>query len=166
MQRSALFLASAVVALGTASSDAWAKQPKTGHKFKGSVEVQYRTNNNISVAPSSGERFDYAELSEFGIEDEEDLAADDAEEEDEDAADEGDDFADLIDVDPSEDEIEEDDAFDEDGDGIDDLLDPDEGGVVDSESRYTTKLGLGHKYTFAGGTTSWNNGLRFASDPH
>jgi hypothetical protein len=166
MQRSALFLAIAVAALGTASTDAWAKQPKAGHKFKGSVEVQYRTNNNISVAPSSGERFDYAELSEFGIEDEEDLGADDSKEEDEDEGDAGDDFGDLIDVEPSEDEIEEDDAVDEDGDGIDDLIDPDDGGVVDSESRFTTKVGLAHKYTFASGTTSWNNGIRFATDTH
>lgn len=167
MQRSTIFLAIAVAALGTAAiadAEAKDKRPKAGHKFKGSVEVQYRSNDNITVAPSSGERFDYADLSEFGIDEEDEAGAADEEEEGED-----DDFGafdDLVDVDPSEDEIEEDDALDEDGDGIDDLLDPNEDSIVDKESRFTTKVGLGHKYTFENGTTSWNNGLRFASDTH
>ncbi len=166
MQRNALFVAIALAALGTfAAGDALAakSKPKAGHKFKGSVEVQYRTNDNISVAPSSGERFDYAELDEFGIEDEDEIDGGDDEE---DEGDDGDGFDDLVDVDPSEDEIEEEDAVDEDGDGIDDLLDPNADNIVDKESRFTTKVGLGHKYTFANGTTSWNNGIRFASDTH
>lgn len=167
MQRSALFLAIAVATLGLAgATDAVAKEAKSkaGHKFKGSVEVQYRSNDNITVAPSSGERFDYADLSEFGIDEEDEAGADDDEEEGEDDDFGG--FDDLVDVDPSEDEIEEEDAVDEDGDGIDDLLDPNEDSIVDKESRFTTKVGLGHKYTFENGTTSWNNGLRFASDTH
>ncbi len=162
MRRNVLWVAIAVVGFGLhADVDAKAKaKPKPGHKLSGSVELQVRSNTNISVAPASGERFDFADLSEFG-DDDDDADLDDDEDDDED-----DPFDDLEDVDPSEDEIEEDDAFDEDGDGVDDLLDPDDGGAVDSERRFTAKLGIAHKYTFADGTTSWNNGVKFSSDTH
>jgi long-subunit fatty acid transport protein len=160
MQRSTLSLAIAVAVLAlTGSADVLAKKAKPGHQFKGSVEVQYRSNDNISIAPSSGQRFDYANVSEFGIEDEDAIDAEGGDEF-EDA------FDDLVDIDPSEDEIEADDAIDEDIDGIDDLIDPNADNVVDEESRFSTKLAFAHRYTFANGSTSWNNGLRFATDTH
>jgi len=168
MKRNVLFSAIALVALGSfASGEALAKQakPKSGHKFTGSVEIQHRSNDNVSLAPAAGDGFDYAELSEFGIEDEDDIDSED-EDEDEDEDDEGDGFDDLVDVDPSEDEIDEEDAIDEDGDGIDDLIDPNADNVVDPERRLSASVGLRHKYTFANGTTSWSNGIRFASDTH
>ena len=172
LQRSAIYLAIAVAVLGigiSTNAEAKGAKPKAGHKFKGSIEGQYRTNDNVSVAPSSGNSFDYAELSDFGIEDEDETNADDSEEENEQEnveENEQDGFDHLIDVDPSEDEIEQDDAIDEDGDGIDDLIDPNVDNVIDKESRFTTKVGLGHNYTFENGTTSWNNGIRFATDTH
>lgn len=159
MQRSTLSLAIAVVALAVACpTEALAKKakPKSGHQFKGSVEVQYRSNENVSIASSSGQRFDFADSDEFG-DDEEDGSDDDF----------GVDiFDDLLDVDPSEDEIEADDAIDEDGDGIDDLVDPNVDNVVDEEDQFTARLALAHRYTFANGTTTWNNGLRFATDTY
>lgn len=134
MQRSTLFLAIAVAALVIAGvTDAREARSNAGHRFKGSVEVQYRSNDNIAVAPASGERFDFAELAQFGVDDDEEGA---------------------------------DDAIDEDGDGIDDLIDPDADNRVDAENRFTTRLALGHHYAFAGGRTTWNNGLRFASEAH
>jgi long-subunit fatty acid transport protein len=39
-------------------------KPKSGHQFKGSVEVQYRSNENVSIASSSGQRFDFADYNE------------------------------------------------------------------------------------------------------
>jgi hypothetical protein len=177
MRRTILFAAIAIVALGSASdSDAKAGKSKAGHSFKGSAELQYRSNDNISIAPASGQGFDFASLDEFGIEDEDEVDGDEDEDEDEDqdeddGEDSGDDwsdegFDDLVDVDPDEDEIDEDDAIDEDGDGIDDLLDPDTDVVVDKESRYTAKIGLSHKYVFASESVAWNNAVRFTSDTH
>lgn len=166
MQRTILFAAIAIAVLGSAS-ESWAKsgKSKAGHSFKGSVEVQYRSNNNISIAPASGQGFDFASLDEFGIEDEDEVDGD-GDEEDEGDDWSGDAFDDLEDVDPDESEIEEDDAFDEDGDGIDDLLDPDADVTVDKENRFTAKVALGHKYTFASETVAWVNGLRFVNDTH
>lgn len=163
MRRNILFVAIAVAALGCAT-DSLAKERKSkaGHQFKGTVEVQYRTSNNIGAAPSSGNRFDFASLSEFGSE-EDDGEGDDDDDEDDDFEDA---FDDLVDVDPDEDEIEVDDAIDEDGDGIDDLLDPDADNLVDKQSRFTTKLAFNHKYTFKNESIAWTNALRFASDTH
>jgi hypothetical protein len=130
-------------------------KPKNGHKVKGSVEFQYRTNTNIGAAPSSGNAFDFADFDEFGEDEfEEDVGFDD------------DPFDDLEDVDPDEDEIEEDDGLDEDGDGIDDLIDPNADTSVDEEERYTTKFGLNHLYKFADGEKAWSNAIRLASDQH
>ncbi len=168
MRRNILFAAIAVAALGCAT-DSLAKESKSkaGHKFKGSVEMQYRTNNNIGAAPASGDRFDFAELSEFGIEDQDGIeGSEDDEDEDEDEDGFEDAFDDLVDVDPDEDEIEIDDAVDEDGDGVDDLLDPDADNIVDKQSRFTTKLAFNHKYTFKNESIAWTNGLRFATDTH
>lgn len=167
MRRNILYVAIAVAALGCGTdSEAKESKSKAGHQFRGSVEVRYRTNENISVAPSSNSRFNFASLSEFGIDDEEEGEGDD-EDDDEDEDDGFDDFFDdLADVDPDEDDIEEDDAVDEDGDGIDDLLDPDVDVLVDKESRFTAKLALTHKYTFEGGGVAWANSARFSSDTH
>lgn len=162
MHRNILFVAIAVTALGCATDSlAKEKKSKAGHQIKGTVEVQYRTNNNISAAPSSGSGFDFADLSDFGSDEEDGEEGDD--EEDDDFDDLSDD---LVDVDPDEDEIEEDDAIDEDGDGIDDLLDPDADTQVDKESRFTTKVAVNHKYTFQNESVAWTNSLRFANDTH
>ena len=167
MYRKELFVPTmmvAALAAAIAPATAGAKE-KSGHKFKGSLELQYRTNNNIGVAPSSQDSFDFADLADFGKDESEEEAEGDEESEEDDF--EGDAFDDIVDVDPDEDEIEEDDAIDEDGDGIDDIIDPNADNVVDSESRTTTKLGLGHKYRFAGdGGISWNNGAKVAIDRH
>lgn len=163
MQRSTLFLAIAAAALvvtGATDVEARESRSKAGHRFKGSVELQVRSNDNIAIAPSSDERFDFARLAEFGIEGEEEGAEDGWDDED------GDGFDDLVDLEPSEDEIEVDDALDEDGDGIDDLIDPNADSRVDAESRVATRFALGHRYTFASGRTTWSNGLRFTSEAH
>lgn len=168
MRRNILFVAITVAALGCAT-DSLAKERKSkaGHQFKGTVEVQYRTNKNISAAPSSTDRFDFATLSEFGIEQEDEAEGEEDEGDgDEEDGDFDDFFDDLVDVDPDEDEIEVDDAIDEDGDGIDDLLDPDADNLVDKQSRFTTKLAFSHKYTFKNESVAWTNAARFASDTH
>lgn len=159
MQRSTLVLAIAAAAMVvTGVAEAREARSKAGHRFKGSIALQYRSNDNIAIAPSSGERFDFARLVEFAAED------------DDDGTDEGwdelDGFDDLVDVEPAEDEIEEDDAVDEDGDGIDDLIDPDADGGIDEARRLAARFALGHRYTFAGGRTTWTNGLRFTSETH
>ena len=170
MRHHALYIAISVLALGltTVSTSADAAEPtksekkvKTGHKFKGNVSGQVRSNSNISVAPASGGGFDFADASDFDDDDEEEI--DDEDEED----DFDDDSDDIIDADFDEDEIDEDGAFDEDGDGIDDLIDPDDNdAVIDSLERFSTKLGVGHQYKFANGTTSWNNGAKIGLDKH
>jgi hypothetical protein len=164
MHRNVLCAAIAIAVAGVCGvTDSVAKDTKSkaGHKFKGSVEVQYRTNKNIGLAPASSGGFDFASLSEFGIDDE-----DEAGEEDEDDDDFDDAFDDLVDVDPDEDDIVEDDATDEDGDGIDDLLDPDADILSGSEDRFTTRLGLSHRYGFSSGKMAWNNALRLSTDTH
>ncbi len=159
MQRSTLVLAIAAAAMVvTGVAEAREARSKAGHRFKGSVELQYRSNDNIAIAPSSGERFDFARLAEFDVEDDEDGADEGWEDED--------DFDDLVDLEPAEDAIEIDDAVDEDGDGIDDLIDPDADSRIDEERRFAARFALGHRYTFAGGRTTWTNGLRFASETH
>lgn len=160
MRRTILFASIVLVALaGVTDALAAGSKAKSPHKVKGTLEAQFRTNNNIGLAPSSSQGFDFADLSEFG-EDESDEGIDDEEEEGEDA------FDDIVDAGLDEDEIEEDDAIDEDGDGIDDLIDPNADNLVDSENRFTTKLGLKHKYAFENRDWSWNNGLKLADDRH
>lgn len=163
MLRNILYMAIAIAALGVCA-DVAAKEPKTGHKFKGSIGVQNRTNDNIGIAPGSGEGFDFADITEFGSDDDGDGIDD--EEEDEDDDDFDDPFDDLVDAELDDEDIEEDDAVDEDGDGIDDLIDPNADIEIDKERRFTIKAGLGHKYAFANGTTAWTNGLKIASDTH
>lgn len=165
MRRNLLCAAIAIAVAGLcAGTDSLAKEAKSkvGHKFKGSIEVQHRSNDNIGIAPSSSGGFDFAALSEFGIDDADEPGGEDDEEDD----DPDDAFEDLVDVDPDEDEIEEDDAIDEDGDGIDDLLDPDADNLVDREDRFTTKVGLSHRYGFGSGKVAWTNALRLATDTH
>lgn len=120
-----------------------------GHKLTGSAELQFRTNDNITVAPSSADSFDFADFADFAEaeakdgEDDEDEEDEDEDEDDEgDEGDEGeddfgsDDFDDigLDDTDFSEDEFDlatdDDDGDgsedDEDDDGVDDPEDPDD----------------------------------------
>jgi len=163
MRRSALFLALVAVGFGFIGEQAAAAKSKAGHKFKGSIQTQYRSNSNVSIAASSNGGFDFADPGEFG-DDEEDQPDDDSEDEEDDSFD--DDFADIDDAEYDEDEIEEDDAIDEDGDGIDDLIDPNADIRVDKESRFSAKFALTHKYTFENEEWSWNNGVRFSSDTH
>lgn len=159
MRHKLLCAAITLAMVGLASDAMAAKAPvQAGHKFRGSIEGQYRTNTNINVAPASGSGFDFADLSEFDDPEEDEVATDDEEDDSEDS------FADVLDVDPDEDEIEEEDAVDEDGDGIDDLIDPNADTGVDEENRFTAKLGLNHKYQFAGGEKSWNNAFKVSSD--
>ncbi len=161
MQRSTLSLVIAVATFALAGSpDALAKEvkPKPGHQFKGSVEAQYRSNENVSISSSADQRFDFASSREFG--------QDDEDEEEGEGEEDLDIFDDLLDIDPTQDEIEADDAIDEDGDGLDDLLDPNADNVVDEASQVIARLALAHRYTFANGSTSWNNGLRFATDTY
>lgn len=161
MLRIILSMSIAIVALsGATDATAAAGKAKSGHKLKGTVEAQFRTNNNIGLAPSSGGGFDFAELSEFGADERDQDGIDDEEDEGEDA------FDNIVDSGFDEDEIEEDDATDEDGDGIDDLIDPNADNLVDAENRFTTKVGLKHKYTFENVDWSWNNGVKIASDRH
>jgi predicted porin len=171
MHRTILFVSIAVLALGGAS-DALAaeseaktkakgsKKAKSGHDFKGTLEGQFRTNSNIGLAPSSGRGFDFAQLSEFAEDESDEAGGDEEEEEDDDS------FDSLVDEGFDEDEIEEEDAIDEDGDGVDDLIDPNADNRIDSENRFTTKLGLKHKYVFEDGAWSWNNGIKLAQDTH
>jgi hypothetical protein len=161
MRRSILFVSIAVVALGGGAEALAAGKARSGHKFKGSLEAQFRTNDNIGLAPSSSDGFDFAELSEFG---EDELEEEEGEEEEEEGDEDA--FDDLVDEGFDEDDIEEEDAIDEDGDGIDDLIDPNADNQVDSENRFTTKLGLKHGYKFENGDWSWNNGAKIAQDRH
>lgn len=159
MTRTTLFSAIALAAAALAAMpDAEARRAPPGHRFIGSVEAQVRSNDNVAIARSSGERFDFADRDEFGREDDEDDGDDGFEDDDG--------FDDLLDLDFSEEDLAIDDALDEDGDGIDDLLDPDAVDRVDSESRFTAKLAFGHRYTFGDGRTTWTNGLRLSTDRH
>ena len=49
MRHNLLFLAVAVAALGTATDSLAAGKSKSGHNFKGNVELQYRTNNKLEI---------------------------------------------------------------------------------------------------------------------
>lgn len=55
LQHSAIYLAIAVAILGigiSTNAEAKGAKSKASHKFKGSIEGQYRTNDNVSAAPS------------------------------------------------------------------------------------------------------------------
>lgn len=72
MQRGTFFLAlatAALVVIGATDAQAREARSKAGHRFNGSIELQYRSNDNIAIARSSGERFDFASLAQFGDED-------------------------------------------------------------------------------------------------
>ena len=67
MKRSTLFSAIALAAAALAAMpDAEARRAQPGHRFVGSVEAQIRSNDNVSIARSSGESFDFAGRDEFG----------------------------------------------------------------------------------------------------
>lgn len=153
---------SGVISVGSAH----AAKAKSPHKFKGNVELQFQTNDNIGLAASSSGGIGFASFADFA-----EAAEDDGEGEEGDEDEDSDDFEDFDeDVEGSEfdeDELDEDDAaFDEDGDGIDDLLDGDADSVIDAENRITTKFGLGHKFSFAGSENSWGSSFKAVGDFH
>ncbi|MCU0756645.1 MAG: hypothetical protein MUE46_16275 [Xanthomonadales bacterium] len=120
------------------------EEARSPHKFKGNVELEFRTNTDINVAPASTASFDYATFADFARaeakmeedeEDEEDDDDDDDDEEDDDDFDD-DDFDDDFDLAGIEDTdlSEEDFDFltdDDDGDGEED--DPDDDGDDDND---------------------------------
>ena len=117
---------------------------KSNHKITGSIDLSYRTNSNIGAAPSSNSGFDFS-----NFDDEEDAEED----------------SDEVDVDFDEDALEELDSTDEDLDGVDDLLDANADSTVDSENRFSTKLGIKYKYTF-NKDDSWSSALKAVDDIH
>lgn len=150
------------LALAAAPLAAIAKAPKKPHTLRGSVELESRSNNNISLAPSSSsDSFDYAGFGDFAAAEDEEGQA-----EEEEADDEGEVGDDIDGGDYDEDELEEDDAFDEDGDGIDDLIDPNVDSSEDSERRNSLKFGLGHKYQAPGSAMAWTSTLKIVGDWH
>ncbi len=201
-----------VVAIGAAifASNAMAVEVG-GQDIKGSLELEFRTNDNIGVAPSSSDSFDFADFGDFA-EAEEKLGDDEGEDEegeDGEEGDDGEDFGDddfddigLDETDFSEDEFDlatddddgDGDEDDEDDDGIDNDEDDDddddgegkrsesEGESLDdlisaavsekatsrrqSQNRWSTKLGLNHKFAFEGGVVSWGSTLRGVGDFH
>jgi opacity protein-like surface antigen len=161
---------------------------KSPHAFKGSVDVQARSNTNISLAPSSSSSFNFASLKDF--DDSEEEGSEGSEEEEE----EDEDFEDIADIEGSDyDELElaESDNPDEDGDGVDDLIDDDQdtgdgddeeedeeddeddeggasskaagGGRSKSVERYNSKLGFAHKYTISK-AASYGTSVKFSVD--
>jgi len=112
-----------------------------GQAIKGSLELEFRTNDNIGVAPSSSDSFDFADFADFA-EAEQKLGDDDGEDDDGDEGDDSEDFGDddfddigLDETDFSEDEFDlatddddgDGDEDDEDDDGIEDDDDDDDG---------------------------------------
>ncbi len=104
-----------------------------GHKLKGTVELEFRTNDNITVAPSSTDSFDFADFGDFA-EAEAKLGDEDGDSEDGDAGDDADgddDFGDddFDDVGFDETDLSEDEfdlaTDDDDGDGDEDDEDDD-----------------------------------------
>ena len=162
MRRNLLFLAVAVVALGTATDSLAAGKSKSGHNFKGNVELQYRTNNNISVAPSSGNGFDFADLSEFGA-DEEDAGAEGDDEEDEDGGDDASTMSSMPTWTKTRSRKRTRSTRTAMASTTSSIRTPTPWSI---HRPCAAKFGLGHKYGFGSGSTSWNNGFKLASDTH
>jgi opacity protein-like surface antigen len=176
MRRTLLSLAVAAATCVTVST-AYAKDP---HSFRSSVDVQARSNTNISLAPSSNSSFNFASLKEF-----------DESNDDVDGSEEDDEFEEVADIDGSDfDELElaESDNPDEDGDGVDDLIDDDQdtgdggddsddgddgdGGSIgkavggrrsSSVERYNSKLGFEHKYEI-NKSANYGTSVKFSLD--
>ncbi len=120
-----------------------------GHKVKGSAELQFSTNDNISVAPASTDSFDFADFADFaeaeakfGDDEDEDEDEDEDGDEDGEEGDEGDDdFGDddFDDIGIDETDLSEDEfdlaTDDDDGDGDEDDEDDDGEDDPDGKSR-------------------------------
>jgi hypothetical protein len=155
---------------------------KSPHSFRTGVDVQARSNSNISLAPSSNSSFNFASLKDFDESEEEGVEGEDEEEDDE--------FSEIADIEGSDyDELElaESDNPDEDGDGVDDLIDDDQdtgdgdddddddgddgdgkalskaAGKSRSVERYNTKLGFAHKYEI-NKSASYATSVKFSMD--
>lgn len=124
--------------IGTASARAEDAEDKSPHKFKGNVELEFRTNTDINIAPATNSSFNFATFADFA--EAEAKMAEDDEEDDEDEGDDDDgaddDFDDDFDMAGIEDTdlSEEDFDFltdDDDGDGDED--DPNDDGNNDDE---------------------------------
>lgn len=106
-----------------------------GQNIKGSLELEFRTNDNIGVAPSSTDSFDFADFGDFA--EAEDKLGDDDGEDDEGEGEDGEDFGDddFDDVGLDETDLSEDDfdlaTDDDDGDGDED--DEDDDGIDNDE---------------------------------
>ena len=100
--------------------------PKSPHKFKAEVGLQFRTNTDIKVAPSSSDSFNLADFSDF---EEAEAKLDGDDEDDDDSDDFGDDDFDDVGIDDAELSQEDYDLAvdDDDGDGNED--DPDDDGM-------------------------------------
>lgn len=182
MKLKLLSAAIAAVACSLVTTDLTAKSP---HSFRSSVDVQARSNTNISLAPSSNSSFNFASLKDF--DESEDEGVDGEEEEDE----EFEEIGDIEGSDYDELELAESDNPDEDGDGVDDLIDDDQdtgdgddeqdededdeddndggslskaaGGRSSSVERYTSKLGFAHKFEVSK-AASYATSVKFSLD--
>lgn len=105
---------------------------KSPHKFKAEVGLQFRTNTDVKVAPSSSDSFNLADFSDFE-EAEAKLDGDDEDDDEGDEGDDGDDFGDddFADVGVDDADLSQEDfdlaVDDDDGDGSED--DPDDDGM-------------------------------------
>ena len=173
MRLKVLSAAIAATACVLAANDLAAKSP---HSFRSSVELQARSNTNISLAPSSNSSFDFASLKDFDESD--DDGVDGEEEEEDEDEDEDDDFEDIADIEGSDyDDLElaESDNPDEDGDGVDDLIDDDQdtgdgddddnalGNRSSSVERINSKLGFAHKFKISK-AASYSTSVKFSLD--
>ncbi len=159
MQRLKLSLAIAVAMgtlFGNPSLHAEEADGKSPHKFRGNLELEFRTNTNINVAPASNASFNLASFADFAAaekrleedDEEEDEDADEDDGDDEEDEDLGDDFDDDFDFAGIEDTdlSEEDFDFltdDDDGDGEED--DPDDDGDDDDDDDDDDGTGRGDK---------------------
>jgi hypothetical protein len=111
--------------LAAASGQVSAESPS---KFSGSLEAQFRTNDDISVAPASTASFDFADFGDFDAA-EERLDGDDNEDEEEDGEETDGDDDDFDDVGLDDTDLSEEDfdlvVDDDDGDGDEDDEDDD-----------------------------------------
>jgi len=184
MRLKVLSAAIAATACVLVANDLAAKSP---HSFRSSVDVQARSNTNISLAPSSNSSFNFASLKEFD-ESNDDGVEGEEEEEDEEEEDDFEDIADIEGSDYDELELAESDNPDEDGDGVDDLIDDDqdtgdgddeaddgeddgEGGSMgkavgsrsSSVERLNSKLGFAHKFKISK-AASYATSVKFSLD--
>lgn len=114
-----------------------------GHKVKGSAELQFSTNDNISVAPASTDSFDFADFADFDEaeakfgddEDEDEDEDEDGEEGDEGDDDFGDDDFDDIGIDETDLSEDEFDLATDDDDGDGDEDDEDDDGEDDPDGK-------------------------------